>query len=59
MKAYDESADLKGAKPECNTKIDVNEENQLKITLFLIVNENVVIKELASNLQNKIKVIQW
>ena len=40
---------------ECNTKIDVNEENQLKITLFLTVNENVVIKELASNLQTKIK----
>ena len=40
---------------QCNTKIDVNTENQLKITLFLTVNENVVIKELASNLQNKIK----
>ena len=40
---------------QCNTKIEVNEENQLKITLFLTVNENVVIKELASNLQNKIK----
>lgn len=40
---------------DCNTKIDVNEENQLKITLLLTVNENVVIKELASNLQTKIK----
>ena len=40
---------------QCTTKIDVNEENQLKITLFLTVNENVVIKELASNLQTKIK----
>ena len=40
---------------DCNTKIDVNEENQLRITLFLTVNENVVIKELASNLQTKIK----
>lgn len=40
---------------ECNTKIDVNSENQLRITLFLTVNENVVIKELASNLQTKIK----
>jgi len=39
----------------CNTKIDVNEQNQLNITLFLTVNENVVIKELASNLQTKIK----
>ena len=40
---------------QCNTKIDVTDENQLKITLFLTVNENVVIKELASNLQTKIK----
>ena len=40
---------------DCNTKIDVNDENQLIITLFLTVNENVVIKELASNLQVKIK----
>ena len=40
---------------QCNTRIDVNEENQLKITLFLTVNENVVIKELAGNLQTKIK----
>ena len=40
---------------QCNTKIDVNEQNQLRITLFLTVNENVVIKELASNLQLKIK----
>ena len=40
---------------QCNTRIDVNEENQLKITLFLVVNENVVIKELAGNLQTKIK----
>lgn len=40
---------------QCNTKIEVSEENQLKITLFLTVNENVVIKELASNLQTKIK----
>lgn len=40
---------------ECNTKIDVGIDNQLIITLFLVVNENVVIKELASNLQNRIK----
>jgi len=40
---------------QCNTKIDVNEQNQLKVTLFLVVNENVVIKELANNLQIKIK----
>ena len=40
---------------ECNTRIDVNEENQLNVTLYLTVNENVVIKELAGNLQIKIK----
>ena len=40
---------------DCNTRIDVTEENQLKITLFLTVNDNVVIKELANNLQTKIK----
>lgn len=40
---------------QCNSKIDVNEQNHLIITLFLTVNENVVIKELASNLQLKIK----
>ena len=40
---------------QCNTKIDVNNENQLRITLFLVVNEGVVIKELASSLQRKIK----
>ena len=40
---------------QCNTRIDVNSENQLRITLLLVVNENVVIKELASNLQTRIK----
>ena len=40
---------------ECHTRIDVNNENQLRITLFLSVYQNIVIKELASNLQNKIK----
>ena len=39
----------------CNTKVDVNSENQLRITLFLVVNENVVIKELESSLQRKVK----
>lgn len=39
----------------CNTRIDVDEENKLKVTLFLEVNENVIIKELAGNLQTKIK----
>lgn len=40
---------------QCNIKIEVNEENLLKITLFLEVTENVIIKELANNLQLKIK----
>ena len=40
---------------ECNTKIDVNSENQIIITLYLVVNENVVIKDLASSLQTKVK----
>ena len=40
---------------QCNTKIEVNEENLLKITLFLEVTEDVIIKELANNLQLKIK----
>ena len=40
---------------QCNTRIDVNSENQLRITLLLVVNENVVIKELASTLQKKVK----
>ena len=40
---------------QCNTRIEVNEQNQLKITLFLTVTENVVIKEVAGNIQTKIK----
>ncbi len=40
---------------DCNTKIDVNSENQIMITLFVVVNENVIIKDLATNLQTKVK----
>ena len=40
---------------ECNTKIETNSENQVLITLFIGVNENVIIKDLATNLQTKIK----
>ena len=43
---------------DCNTKIDVNSENQIIITLLLVVNENVVIKDLASNLQTKVKELE-
>lgn len=39
----------------CNAKIDVNEQNQLLITLSLMVEESVVIKELAVQLQQKVK----
>ncbi len=40
---------------ECIPKISVNEENEITITLQITVSENAVIKELASNLQNKVK----
>ncbi len=39
----------------CNAKIDVNEQNQLIITLSLMVEESAVIKELAVQLQQKVK----
>ncbi len=39
----------------CETKIDVNSENQILITLYIIVNDNVVIKDLASNIQVRVK----
>ena len=40
---------------ECNTKIDVNSENRIVITLYLVVNEEVILKDLASNLQEEVK----
>ncbi len=40
---------------ECKTRIDVNMENQIMITLVLAVNGNTVIKDLASNIQDKVK----
>ena len=40
---------------DCKTKIDVDSQNLLFITLYLSVDENVVIKELAKNLQTKVK----
>ena len=40
---------------ECNTQIEVNSENQIVITLFLTVTDNVVIKDLATGIQNKVK----
>ena len=38
-----------------NIKIELDKENQIVITLYITVDENVVIKELASNLQTKVK----
>ena len=35
---------------ECNTRIDVNSENQLRITLFLTVNESIYLKKRVVNL---------
>ena len=40
---------------ECIPKISVNEQNEIAVTLQIIVDEDVVIKDLASNLQNKVK----
>lgn len=40
---------------DCNTKIEIDNQSKLKITLNLIVNEDVVIKDLATDLQLKIK----
>ena len=40
---------------ECKTRIDVNMENQIMITLVLAVNGNTVIKDHASNIQDKVK----
>lgn len=40
---------------ECIPKIYVNEQNEIAVTLQIIVDEDVVIKDLASNLQNKVK----
>lgn len=40
---------------ECLPKITVNEQNEIAVTLQIIVDEDVVIKDLASNLQSKVK----
>lgn len=40
---------------ECRTKIDVDFENHIIITLYIVVNESVIIKDLATNLQEKVK----
>ena len=37
------------------TNIELDKENNLKIFVNLVVKENAVIKELSTNLQNKIK----
>ena len=40
---------------DCKTKLDVDNENQIIITLYIAVDENVIIKDLANNLQTRIK----
>lgn len=40
---------------ECVPKISVNEENEISVAVQIVVEENVVIKDLASNIQEKIK----
>ena len=40
---------------ECNTKIHVNADNQIFITLFITVREDAIIKDLATELQLKVK----
>lgn len=40
---------------EANTRIELDKDNNLTVFVNLVVKENAVIKELSSNLQNKIK----
>lgn len=40
---------------EVTTKIELDKENNVKVFVNLVVKENAVIKELSTNLQNKIK----
>ena len=40
---------------ESKAKISINQNNEISITLYIAINENVVIKDLAINLQTKVK----
>lgn len=40
---------------ECSNKISVNSENKIVITLYIVVNKEVILKDLASNIQAKVK----
>lgn len=40
---------------DCIPKISVNEQNEVSVTLQVIVKDNVIIKDLANNLQLKVK----
>lgn len=40
---------------DCKEKISINQNNEISITLYIAINENVVIKDLAINLQTKVK----
>ena len=48
VKGFDSAEDV-------STKIELDQENNLKVFVNLSVKENAVIKELSTNLQNKIK----
>lgn len=48
VKGFDSAEDV-------TTRIELDEENNVKVFVNLTVKENAVIKELSSNLQNKIK----
>ena len=40
---------------ECLPKISVNENNEISITLQIVIEDNVILKDLASNLQSRVK----
>lgn len=48
VKGFDSAEDV-------TTKIELDKENNVKVFVNLVVKENAVIKELSTNLQNKIK----
>ena len=39
----------------CIPKISIDEQNEISITLQVVVKDNVIIKDLANSLQNKVK----
>ena len=39
----------------CTPKISIDEQNEISITLQVVVKDDVIIKDLANSLQNKVK----